>query len=181
MVTTSSEARLGAIRLAWWRERLEELDNEAQVPAEPRLQAVTTELLPRGVTGKALSQFEDAWLPLLEPYPWGDRQAEALRLRGRILFGTGAALLGAEPTEAEAVGELWSLVDGACHCSDPQSRQLLLDTARAITVGGRMQRKLRSLTVLGALAVAAVHDPRSGMARGIAATRHRLTGRIPPL
>ncbi len=97
-MTTSSDPRLGAIRMAWWRERLEQLDKGAEAPAEPRLQAVATELLPRGISGQELSRLEDAWLPLLEPFPWGGAQAEALKLRGRILFGLGAQLLGDMPT-----------------------------------------------------------------------------------
>ena len=42
VAATTSDPRLGAIRLAWWRERLEELDHGI-VPAEPRLQAVARE------------------------------------------------------------------------------------------------------------------------------------------
>ena len=54
VVRTTSEPMLGAIRLAWWRERLEELDDGAPPPPEPRLQAVAYELLPRGVRGSEL-------------------------------------------------------------------------------------------------------------------------------
>ena len=43
VVRTTREPMLGPIRLAWWRERLEELDAGA-APAEPRLQQVEREL-----------------------------------------------------------------------------------------------------------------------------------------
>src|SRR5690348_7199019 len=87
VVATSSDARLGAIRLAWWRERLEELEESA--PAEPRLQAVAADLLQHGVTGAELSLLEDAWEPMLAPFPWGPEQAEGFRQRGGLLFGIG--------------------------------------------------------------------------------------------
>jgi phytoene synthase len=155
VVATSTDAELGAIRLAWWRERLEELDLGKEPLAEPRLQSVVAGLLPRGVTGRELSSLEHAWLPLLEPFPWGDRQAEAIRLRGRILFGIGAHLLDWDRAEAEPAGALWSLVDGAAHCSDVHSRMFLLDQARKMIrdlPGPRPPRRARGLTVLAALA-----------------------------
>ncbi len=92
VVATTSEPALGAIRLAWWRERLEELDTGKPPPGEPRLSAISRQLIDRGITGKELSQLEDGWLALLDPFPWNEAQAEALRLRGRILFGIGARL-----------------------------------------------------------------------------------------
>jgi len=118
VVATSSDPRLGAIRMAWWREQLEKLDSATNVPAEPRLQAVAAELLPRDVTGKELSELEDAWLPLLDPFPWSEPQAQAIRRRGQILFGIGARLLGSSSDEAARPGALWSLADAEHHCSE---------------------------------------------------------------
>jgi phytoene synthase len=178
VVSSSTDPRLGAIRLAWWRERLEELDEGGKSPAEPRLQAVAGQLVPPGVSGRELSRLEDAWLPLLEPFPWGAPQADALKLRGRILFGIGARLLGGDPRDAEGAGELWSLIDGARHCTDPHSRDELFKIARRVAIDGKSPAKLRPLTILSALAVVAVTDPASGLARGMAAAHHRLTGRI---
>jgi phytoene synthase len=181
VVATSSDPRLGAIRLAWWRERLEELDSRGHAPAEPRLQAVARELLPRGVTGQELSRLEDAWLPLMEAFPWGEAAAEGLRLRGRILFGLGARLLGGEAASAEAAGAFWSLIDGAHHCSDPVSREHLLRQAQAALgqIRGALPRRLRPLTVLAAVTAADLVREGSGLARLFAAVRHRLTGRLP--
>jgi phytoene synthase len=181
VISTSSDPRLGAIRLAWWRERLEELDEAAVTPAEPRLQAVTMELLPRGVTGKALSNLEDAWLPLLDPFPWGKAVAEGLKLRGRILFGIGARLLGGNPAEAEAAGAFWSLADGAQHCSDGESGDMLTREAK-VSLGefrGKLPSQVRPLTVLAALAAADLLHAGSGAARLTAAVRHRLFGSLP--
>jgi phytoene synthase len=176
VVSSTTEPALGAIRLAWWRERLEELDRGV-VPAEPRLSAIARQLLGRGITGEELSKLEDAWLPLLQPFPWGEDVTEGLRLRGRILFGIGARLLKVDPDVAEAAGELWSLIDAAQHCSDAQSRKNLLDAARGVRTG-KTPSKLRPLTIVAALAVANVRDPSSGVARGMTAVHHRLTGRI---
>jgi phytoene synthase len=180
VVTTSSDPRLGAIRLAWWRERLEGLD-QGKLPAEPRLRAVAEELVPRGVSGQQLSQLEDGWLPLLEPFPWNDPQAEGLKLRGRILFGVGAQLFGGEPGQADAAGAFWSLMDGAHHCSDSASRDYLFGEARAelAGLGERLPRRLRPLTVIAALAAADLVREGRGLARLSAVVRHRLMGSLP--
>jgi 15-cis-phytoene synthase len=181
VVSTSSDPRLGAIRLGWWRERLDELDQHPAAPAEPRLQAVAKELLPRCVSGHELAGLEDAWLPLLEPFPWGDAQAEGLVLRGSMLFGIGARLLGCGADEASRAGAFWSLADGAQHCSDAQSGELLVRRAGEMLAGSRerLPRKLRPLTVLAALAAADLVRESSGLARLSAALWHRLTGGLP--
>jgi hypothetical protein len=132
------------------------------------------------VTGEELSQLEDAWLPLLEPFPWDEPQSEGLKLRGRVLFGIGARLLGGEIKDAEMAGETWSLADGADHCSDQPSRIFLQrEAASAASLQPRkIPRTLRPLTVLAALAA---YDVRPGgrLGRGGAAIAHRLTGQFP--
>lgn len=179
VVSTSGEPALGAIRMAWWRERLEGLD-QGEVLAEPRLNAINRQLLSRGVTGTELSKLEDAWLPLLEPFPWGEAVATGLRLRGRILFGIGARLLAGSPERAAGAGELWSLVDAANHCSDPRSRALLIDEAGKTVAGlpHRVETELRPLTILAALAASEVCGG-GGIRRGAAVLAHRLRGGFP--
>ena len=179
VVATSSDPALGAIRLAWWRERLEELDAGKDAPAEPRLQAVARALLPQGVTGKELSELEDAWLSLLQPFAWGEAQALGFRLRGRILFGIGARLLDGDPKDAETAGELWSLADGAQHCSDPASREFLLAEAREAALLVKAPRALRPLTVVAALAAHDLGRGAGGARRVSAALAHRLRGTFP--
>lgn len=117
--------------MAWWRERLEDLDRGTEPPAEPHLQAVSATLIPAGISGTELSQLEDCWVALLSPFPWDDLVGDALAERGRILFGIGARLLGREALEGEPYGVVWSLVDGAQHCSDPESRAYLENRARS--------------------------------------------------
>jgi phytoene synthase len=175
VVATSSDPRLGAIRLAWWRERLEQLDQGDPTPSEPRLQKVAADLLPRGVSGAELSGLEDCWAPMLEGFPWGPEQVEGFRQRGRLLFGIGARLVGSAAADAEKAGELWSLHDGAAHCSDPSSRALLDEAARkaARDLPGKTPLRLRPLTVIAALAATGERG------RGRAALAHRLLGRFP--
>jgi len=179
VVATRTDTNLAVIRLAWWRERLDELDQGAAPPAEPRLRNVARELIARGVTGAHLLRLEDAWLPLLDPLPWGERQAEGLRLRGRVLFGIGANLLGGDPRDAEPAGALWSLADGADHCSDPESREFLLGKARGIELSTKSPRTLRPLTVLAALAAYDLGHEGVGLRRVAIALAHRLWGRVP--
>lgn len=180
VVSTTSEPALGAIRLAWWRERLEALDSEGAPAGEPRLSAIERQLLGRGITGHELSRLEYAWLPLLNPFPWGKTQADGLRLRGRLLFGIGARLLGGHPVPAEACGEVWSIEDGASHCSDEGSRMFLVGEAtRAVfSLPAKISTKLRPLTILAALAAFDL-SPAGRFGRGGAALKHRLTGRFP--
>jgi phytoene synthase len=171
---------LGAIRLAWWRERLDELDAGAPPPAEPRLRAIARQLVGRGITGRELAELEDAWLPLLQPFPWDETQADGLKLRGRVLFGIGARLLGGNPRQAEAAGELWSLANGASHCSDAKSTELLLNHARTlIPEPDRVPKDLRPLTVLAAIAAYDLSSGRGRVGRVAAALAHRTRGTFP--
>ena len=97
------------------------------------------------------------------------------------MFGIGARLLGAEDAAAQAAGELWSLTDGAQHCSDPSSRQFLIEQA-SFALGAMpktMPRQLRPLTILAALAAADLVGEGSGLVRLAAAARHRLFGTVP--
>jgi 15-cis-phytoene synthase len=180
VVASSSDPALGAIRLAWWREALQRLD-QVEPPAEPRLQAVADHLLPRGISGAELAKLEDCWAALLEPFPWTVLAAELVRVRGRILFGIGASLLDQESTGAEEAGAVWSLVDVARYCSDPQSREMLLDEARKSIAGLGRQKPPRDLRPLTTLATVAAHDALggSGFGRGPVAVIHSLTGRFP--
>lgn len=166
--------------MAWWRERLEELDSKGEPVGEPRLRAIRRQLVERGISGLELSKLEDAWLPLLEPFPWSERVAEGLRLRGRVLFGTGARLLGGDQSQAEPAGALWSLVDGVRHCSDADSRDFLCAAARSELgqVPKRFEGKIRPLTILAALAA---YDLRPGgrLGRVGVAMAHRLRGTLP--
>jgi phytoene synthase len=183
VVSTTLTEQLGAIRLAWWRERLEELDKGVGPPAEPRLQAVAANLIPAGIGGAELSRLEDCWLALLGPFPWGDSEADALLERGTILFGISARLLGREAAEGAPFGAVWSLTDGARHCSDPESRAFLLDRAKS-AIGnlprGRSPLELRPLAMIaGRRAYDLLYGDRPWWHRLLAAHRLSMFGIMP--
>lgn len=185
VVRTSSQPMLGAIRLAWWRERLEELGAGA-VPAEPRLQAAARELLPRGIAGAELAAQGQGWLGMFDEFPWSWASARAIAGRGAILFRLAAELLGPAGERVERAGALWALVDAARHCSDAASRALLADEARARLpeIGSaRFAAAARPLTMLAAIAVRDLKlgepfEAESSPRRVAAMLRHRLTGRL---
>jgi phytoene synthase len=187
VVRSTTEPLLGPIRLAWWRERLEELDEGGAAPAEPRLQAVGRELIPRGVSGRELAALEGGWLRLFDPFPWTVQTSEGIWFRGNLLFGLGGRILGRAEERIQGAGGLWALVDAARHCSDPESRRLLLDQARAFARGLSGVRFPGPLRPLSMLTVLALRDCRRGEpferegspGRAAAMLRHRFSGRLP--
>ncbi len=187
VVRTTREPMLGPIRLAWWRERLEEIDAGVPAPPEPRLQAVERELVPRGVTGTDLAALEGGWLRLFDPFPWTIETSEAIWFRGNLLFGLGARILGQPDERIQAAGGLWALVDAARHCSDSDSRVTLIEQARTFArgLGGTgFPSALRPLSVLAALAIRDVRrgepfEAEGTPGRAAALLSHRLIGRLP--
>lgn len=142
IVATSTQPALGAIRIAWWRDALTRLD-QFPAPPEPRLQAVATELLPRGISGSRLATLEDGWTTLFDERPDEARIAD----HGAALFALGANLLGAtDPLIADA-GRIYALAHVARHGLHPGTSVSL-----ARLIGHRFPRKLRPLTALARLA-----------------------------
>ena len=186
VVRTTKEPMLGPIRLAWWRERLEELDSGISAPAEPRLQAVEQELIPRGVSGKDCAALEGGWLRLFDPFPWTIETSEAIWFRGNLLFGLGARLLGQGSDRVQAAGGLWALVDSARHCSDADSRTMLLGQARTFAralAEARFETALRPLSMLAALSMRDCRrgepfEREGGLGRVMTMLLHRFTGRV---
>ena len=143
VVAGASQPMLAAIKLAWWRERLEELD-DGVVPAEPRLRSAFETLLPQGVTGQAIARIEAGWAASVDDHV--DRAA--LRKRGEALFAIGARLLGIPDADLAEAGGLWAEVDVA--------RRLGKDLSALRPVQPeqihRTPVKLRPLTMFAALA-----------------------------
>lgn len=185
IVAATREERIGAIRLAWWREALERLDT-ALPPEEPLLREAADKLLPRGVSGAALGGVADGWAALLaaplDDAALGDYAAE----RGARLFALAGVLLGPPSPLLPPAGEGWALVDLAFHLRDPVvvARALALARLRLETVArARWPARLRSL---GALAVLAAEDAARGdravrrpgsPGRVLRMLRHQLNGR----
>ncbi len=173
VVATSTQPALGAIRLAWWREALERLD-QGPPPAEPRLQAVAAELLPRGVAGAELAALEDGWTTLLDEKPDPERTGA----RGARLFVIGARLLGASDSLLDAAGRLFAYAEMARKGWTPHSGPMeeMHKLARH-----RFARRLRPLTALARLAARDVKrlpavEPEATPGRAAALLLHRLFG-----
>ena len=169
VVVQSTQPALGAVKLAWWRERLEELD-EDQVPAEPRLQAAAAELLTRGIRGQALAALEDGWLALLEEHPDHERALD----RGVTLFALAARLIGAGESESlRMAGRLYA-------AGSIRRRGLGHTEADLPLLPGSFPPALRRITGLAALAKRDLRLRETEATPGRAWTllRHRLTGRI---
>ncbi len=174
VVASSTQPALGAIRLAWWREALERLD-QYPPPAEPRLQAAVEHLLPRGITGAALAGLEDGFATLL------DQQSDSGRLGagGEALFAIGAALLGDDNSTLPSAGRL--------HAFARATRRGFAAFPDDVTLGElagyRFPRALRPLTAFARLAARDLSqaprlEPEATPARAIALLSHRLSGSI---
>lgn len=181
VLAIASEPMISRIRLAWWRESLEKLD-EAPAPPEPLLQAVARHLLPAGVEGAELAAMEEGWALLAGPEPPGRCDLdEYARRRGGRLFEYSARLLGGAPAASGGAGECWALVDLARRSAGEAEARAATEAARERRVPARWPRPLRPL---GMLAVLARRDAARGPpferqgspARALRMLRHRLTG-----
>jgi 15-cis-phytoene synthase len=175
VVAKATEPALAAIKLAWWRERLEELD-AGKVPAEPRLQLAAEKLLVRTITGSSLAGLEDGWATWVEAEPDFERVAS----RGARLFDLGSMLLGKADPMIPAAGRLYGYESarrrglGLMHHPTAVLQQL---------AGHRFPRALRPLTMLASLAARDVQrgraiEPEGTPGRALGLIRHRLTGRV---
>lgn len=185
VVRTTREPMVGRIRLAWWRERLEEID-EGVVTAEPQLAAAAQLIARTSLTGATLAGLSARWERLLDDFPWGSEAIGAVAERGALLFGFALEILGGErPDVATMSGSLWSLVDVAKHCSDEQSRTRLIDEARSRlgAFRGTAEHEVRPLTMLGLLAKRDLErwpeiEPEATPGRAWLMIRHKLTGHL---
>src|SRR4051794_19686278 len=173
VVARSSEPTLAAIKLAWWRERLEELDQE-RVPAEPRLRAAATELLPRGISGTELAALESGWAALLEQEPDPNLALGG----GETLFRLAARLFTPNPPAmVETAGGIYSAGHLVRLGLAPNGSFVTPETSR-------IPRMFRPLTGLAALAArdlrreSTLFEAEATPARAWALLRHRLTGRL---
>jgi phytoene synthase len=175
VVVGSTQPALGAIKLAWWRDALERLDGGPPA-GEPRLQAVASELLPRGISGGEVAALAPGWATLLDEQP----DPGLVGQRGVTLFNLAGHLLGAPPAGVAGAGALYAMVQVARRQNDAG----WLDQAAASGLG-RSPRKARPLTALAALAARDVRrkrgqgwEPEATPGRSLTILRHRLTGAL---
>lgn len=173
VVVRATQPALAAIKLAWWRERLKELD-QGKTPAEPRLKAAAVELLPRGIKGVELAEIEAGWATLLEEQP----NSELAFDRGATLFAIAARLLEADHWQGlRALGHAYASASLTRH----GIRMTPGDRAEFLP---RSPRRLRPLTGLAALAMrdlkrgAGRIEPEGTPGRAWTLLRHRLTGKL---
>ena len=173
VVARSTEPALGRIKLAWWREQLQALD-EAPPPAEPRLRAAAAHLLPLGVSGAALAELETGWATLLDP----DVDSALVAERGAALFRIGGQLLGSHDDKLGEAGALYALASvgrrGVPELFEPARERL--DLVR----GHRFKRPVRALTMLARAAARDLDltEPEGSRGRALAMLAHRWSGRI---
>lgn len=180
IVADTGESSIGEMRLLWWREALEGLDD--RVPKEPLLERAAEAAAGEGASWGAMAE---GWHALLEaPIEAAELERFASE-RGERLFRLSAELLGGSEGPAERAGRSWALVDLAHRLSDARLAAEALRMARTAEgewTGYRWPARLRPL---GALAVLARRDAANGVpgrrqgspARVARMAWHRLTGR----
>jgi phytoene synthase len=177
------EPLISQIKLAWWRDALVKLDTD-KPPAEPMLQAVAAEILPRGVSGAELAEMAEGWTILLGQDPLTQAELSTYAVaRGALLFRFSARVLAAELTVAMLrSGEGWALVDLARH-SNPVDAESALQVARErLDWAVRWPAPLRPLGMLARLArrdcLSAPNqlEPHGAPARMWQMLRHRFSG-----
>lgn len=166
VVARSTDPALGRIKLAWWREQLEALDDNPP-PAEPRLTAVAEHLLAAGVSGAEIASLESGWATLLD----AEIEPQLVAERGSALFKIGGRLLGSNEGKLADAGALYALASvgrrGIPELLEPAREY------RARLRGHRFERRARPLTMLARSAAS-----ESDRARALALLAHRWSGRI---
>jgi phytoene synthase len=174
---------IGRIKLAWWRESLERLDQQP-APAEPLLRELAAVVLPVGVTGAELGLMEQGWSILAES---GRLDPDALRTyaeaRGGLLFLYSARILAAPANgRIEAAGKAWALVDLARHSADAEEADAAIAEMLGLPRPRQVPARLRPLGMLGLLAFRDAEperprwEPQGSPGRMLRMLRHRLTG-----
>jgi len=176
VLTRSRDPNVSRIKLAWWREQLQALDCEPP-PREPRLQAVASELLTRGVRGAELAHLELGWATLVDDRP----DPGMIGVRGAKLFEMAGTLLGATDYLLSNAGLVYALMSAARVGYDPD-RNLVVPLLEPLR-DHRMPRKLRAITGLARLAArdfrhGQPYEPEGRPARALVLLAHRWTGRI---
>ncbi len=125
VVASTTDAMIGQIRLAWWREALAGLD-DGKVPAQPLLQLLAGEVLPRGISGAELAGLEDRWIGLI-----GSDDVPAAHIDGGgELFALAARLLGGDVAVGRQLGIAWAAGTIAGGDAVPAALRPLLGLAR---------------------------------------------------
>lgn len=141
----TSEVGLIQIRLAWWRDQLEQ--TTAREPVILGLQAM---IRSHDVSAGMLAKIIDGWAVLLDDPPYLDAQlTDYARQRGGGLFAVAAQLSGAVINDEAGTG--WALTDFARHCSNFDTATRAVALARDHLRGNaaaRLPKPMRTLAIL---------------------------------
>jgi 15-cis-phytoene synthase len=152
----TNEVGLIQIRLAWWRDQLEQ-----PTAREPVVTALHDMIFSHDVSVDALTKIIDGWAVLLDDPPYDDATLlDYARLRGAGLFAV-AAQLGQRAINDEA-GIGWALTDFARHCSDADTAKLAMALAQHALGGNAaaaLPKSMRSFAVLARFAQADCQRP----------------------
>jgi phytoene synthase len=151
------DARLGAIlrggrepiaaqlRLAWWRERLEE--PPASWPAgEPVLEALRAWRNPALLAG-----LPSGWEMLLSDRLTHEIAEQFSEARGQAFASLASELSPGAEVGAARAGRIWSAADLATNLSQPGEREIALAYGRGLPEPRALPRALRPMAVLAAL------------------------------
>ena len=189
ILRTTREPLVGQMRLTWWHAALCALDT-APPPAQPVLQALAAEVLPRGVSGARLAGMIDGWEALLGEPLDGAALARHAIFRGAGLFEAAALVLDADDRGIECWGRGWAYADLANRLSDSRVSAIARNRGKArlpMRFGhgrrdhgnaplSRAARALGALALSARMTLADIGVP--GAPRRVARLAwHRLTGR----
>jgi phytoene synthase len=155
VVRTTTEPQIGMIRLAWWRDSVQDART-----SEPVLAAVAAAALDTG----GLAALAEAHMDVLDGAEIGESGAQ--------LFGCAAVLLGAESgAELAEAGRFWAQAN---------ARRWGAQVAVSRPDKMRFAPAIRPVTALAAVArrdAAGKREPRGAAGRQFAILRHVLTGK----
>lgn len=141
----TNEVGLIQIRLAWWRDQLEE-----STVREPVIVGLHDMIRTHDVSVAALTRVIDGWAMLLDDPPYDDATLlEYARLRGGSLFAIAAQLSGAAINDEDGIG--WALTDFARHCSRPETAVRAMALARnhlSDNMAATLPKPMRSFAIL---------------------------------
>lgn len=182
IVRQTREPLIGQMRLTWWHQALTALDT-APPPAQPVLQALATEVLPRGLAGRQLAAMIDGWEVLLEPSLDDTALMQFARDRGGRLFSASSVVLtgGDSGDIVSTAGAGWALADLAPRLRDGSESAMARAMAEEHFARAFQTRWPRSLRPLGVQALVARAELGGATGPGSPALalrliRHRLTG-----
>lgn len=154
LVRQATEPLLGQMRLAWWRDRLNEAPSNWP-KGNPLLALIGKSW---GPDADGLVHLVDGWEFMLVEPPLAELDVTGFaKGRGQAVAALGK-LIGADSgSDAVLAGERWALADLAMHTSDADDRAKVLDSAAQIKpAGARLPPVLRPLAVLNGLAQRAI-------------------------